>query len=390
MAQRITDKLVRELVSPTKGKQVMLRDDLVVGFAVRKTATGCTSFVLNYVCHGVERRITIGSHPTWSVAAAREEAKRLKRLSDAGHDPLVERKRVRSEPTVGQLWQRYARDVLPRKAIHTQNNERSMWERLILPDLGRKRLCDVEPNDIDQLHIRISRRTPTQANRALSSIKHVFATAIRWRLIHHNPATGVARNPEHSRERYLDNAEVERLISTLDSRPDTPSTLAIRFLLLTGARSGEVFRATWDQFDLNLGTWTKPSSHTKQRRVHRVPLSILALDVLGRAAQLRQSDFVFPGMQGRPLTTIKTIFTSICSEANLPNLRVHDLRHSFASFLVADGTSLPIIGRMLGHTQVATTNRYSHLADEPLRIAANQVARRVLAGGKQETAKRTK
>lgn len=385
MAQRITDKLVRELAVPSKGKQVMVRDDLVVGFAVRKTATGCTSFVLNYVCNGVERRITIGSHPAWSVAASREEAKRLRRLSDTGHDPLVERKRVHSEPTIERLWDRYARDILPRKAKHTQNNERSMWERLILPDLGRKRLCDVEPSDIDQLHNRISRKTPAQANRALSSIQHVFATAIRWRLIRHNPATGVARNPEHGRERYLDNVEVERLIAALDGRPDTPSTLAIRFLLLTGARSGEVFQATWDQFDLDLGIWTKPSSHTKQRRVHRVPLSNGAMLVLNRSAKLRRSKYVFPGAKGNHLTTMKTVFTSICVEAKLSDLRVHDLRHSFASFLVADGASLPIIGRLLGHTQVATTNRYSHLADEPLRIAANQVSRKVLTHGGKET-----
>jgi len=221
MAQRITDKLVRELAAPAKGKQVIVRDDLIVGFGVRKTATGCTAFILNYVCKGVERRFTIGPHPAWSVAAAREEAKRLKRLSETGHDPLIERRRVQAEPTIKQLWDRYAQDILPRKAPQTQDNERSMWDRLILPSLGRKRLCDVEPSDIDQLHNRISRRTPTQANRALSSVQHVFATAIRWRLIQQNPAAGVARNPEQGRERYLEVSEVERLVSALDRRPDS-------------------------------------------------------------------------------------------------------------------------------------------------------------------------
>lgn len=381
-AQRITDRLVRELAAPPRGKQVIVRDDLVTGFAVRKTATGCTSFVLNYVCKGVERRYTIGSHPAWSVAVAREEAKRLRRLADIGHDPVVERRQVRAEPTMSQIWDRYARDILPRKAKRTQCNERSMWERLILPSLGCKRIRDVEAGDIDQLHNRISRKTPTQANRALSSVQHVFATAIRWRLVSHNPATGVARNAEQGRERYLDSTEVERLLAALERREDTPSTLLIRFLLLTGARSGEAFKATWDQFDLDLGIWTKPSSHTKQRRVHRVPLSNDAMAVLKRAANLHRSEYVFPGAKGGHLTTVKTVFGSICAEAGLANLRVHDLRHSFASFLVADGASLPIIGRLLGHTQVATTNRYSHLADEPLRIAANQLARKVLANGK--------
>ncbi|ANY18665.1 Putative prophage CPS-53 integrase [Tsuneonella dongtanensis] len=380
--QRITDRLVRELAAPSKGKQIIVRDDLVIGFAVRKTATGCTSFVVNYVCNGVERRYTIGSHPAWSVAGARDEAKRLRRLADIGNDPLIERRQIRAEPTLSELWDRYARDILPRKAERTQANERSMWKRLILPDLGRKRLRDIEAGDIDHLHNRISRKTPAQANRALSSVQHVFATAIRWRLISHNPAVGVQRNSEVGRERYLDTAETERLIAALDARGDTPSTLLIRFLLLTGARSGEALKATWDQFDLDLGVWTKPSSHTKQRRVHRVPLSDDALSVLQRVADLRRSEFVFPGARDGHLTTIKTVFTSICAEAGLANLRVHDLRHSAASFLVSDGASLPIIGRLLGHTQVATTNRYSHLADEPLRLAANQLARKVLSNGK--------
>ena len=218
-AQRITDRLVRELATPPMGKQAIVRDNLVTGFAVRKTATGCTSFVLNYVCNGIERHYTFGSHPAWSVAVAREEAKRLRRLADIGRDPVVERRQVRAEPNMSQLWDRYSRDILPRKAKRTQANERSMWERLILPSIGHKRVRDVEAGDIDHLHNRVSRKTPTQANRALSSVQHVFATAIRWRLISRNPAVGVVRNAEQGRERYLDNSEVERLIAVLGSGP---------------------------------------------------------------------------------------------------------------------------------------------------------------------------
>ena len=139
---------------------------------------------------------------------------------------------------------------------------------------------------------------------------------------------------------------------------------------------GEVLRATWDQFDLAASTWTKPSSHTKQKRTHRVPLSAPALALL-TSIRDRQEDgqrFVFPGdVPGRPLTDIKRTWAAVCKKAKIEGARLHDLRHTFASILVSGGGSLPLIGAMLGHSQVSTTARYSHLADDPLRAAAERV-----------------
>lgn len=347
-SKRITDRLVKELPTPPKGKQCNVRDDTVVGFAVRKTATGFTSFVFNYVANGVERRMTIGSPPSWSVAAAREQAKKLRRMVDCGSDPLMEKRHARDELVLAELWERYSEDILPRKAEHTQSNECSIWNRLILPSLGKKRLDEINGGDIDRLHNQISKKTPVQENRALASLQHVFSTAIRWRLINYNPISGVKRNSENGRERFLTDAEFERLLQVLNARAHTPSTLCIRFLLVTGARSGEAFRSTWDQFDLVSGIWIKPSSHTKQRRLHRIPLSGVSISILQQAEQLRRNDYVFPGRGDNHLTTLKTIFSSICVEADLENLRVHDLRHTFASYLVGKGTALTIIGRLLG------------------------------------------
>jgi integrase len=181
--------------------------------------------------------------------------------------------------------------------------------------------------------------------------------------------------------------------------------------MLTGARRGEVLGATWDMFDLENGIWTKPSAHTKQRLIHRVPLSGPALrlltDIKNDAAQLANaagkapSPFVFPGADGRPLTDIKRTWITICRKAGLaiqvqkfdrnrkavkgkdgkpvlalqPNVRIHDLRHSFASILVSAGASLPLIGQMLGHTQTQTTHRYAHLFDDPMRDAAETVGK---------------
>lgn len=378
MAKRLTDKLIKEIPGPPRGKQVLVRDDLVTGFAVRKTATGHTAFVFNYVCSGRERRVTIGQYPAWSVSGARDEAKRLRRKVDVGEDPLEDRQAARQELTLRELWEQYERDILPRKAPSSQRNERSIWGRLILPELGRKKLSAITTNDIDRFHNGVSASTPVQANRCLASLRHVFKMGMRWGKASANPVIGSSRNREPHRERYLTDDEKNRLLAALDTHRQTPSTLAIRFLLLTGARSGEVFKATWDQIDFDTGVWMKPSAHTKQRRNHRIPLSDAAMDVLRQARQYGAGHLVFDSGTGKPLTTIKKLFGRVREEAGLEGFRLHDLRHSFASFLASDGISLPIIGRLLGHTQVSTTDRYSHLQDEPLRLATNRVGRRVL------------
>jgi integrase len=144
---------------------------------------------------------------------------------------------------------------------------------------------------------------------------------------------------------------------------------AIRLLLYTGARRGEVLSAQWKHFDFNKGTWTKPSAHTKTKKEHKVPLSPEALAVLSkmRAEAKSISTYLFPGRGGTHRVDLKKPWPAICEEAGIEGLRVHDLRHSFASILVAGGASLPMIGRLLGHTQVATTQRYAHLDVDPLR-----------------------
>ncbi len=369
---RLTDKLIRNMPSPSVGQRIV-RDDQVTGFGIRKTASGHCAFIFAYTIRARDRRMTIGQYPVWSVGAARQRAASLRLQVDAGQDPLEDREAERAELTLAQLWARYDDTVLPRKALSTQRDERSMWRRLILPKLGRKRLSHIRPSDVDALHLTISASTPFQANRCIASIRHAFNKAVRWELVSSNPVTGIQLAPEQPRHRYLDDLERDRFLAALNARADEPSVLAIRFLLLTGARKSEVLKASWVQIDLPGQAWIKPSSHTKQRLLHRVPLSRGAMDVLRRAQAVSTGDFVFPGREGTPLTDIKRTFSALCREAEITNLRIHDLRHSFASALVSRGTSLPIIGGLLGHTQVSTTARYSHLADRAMRDATNML-----------------
>src|SRR5438270_4936795 len=272
---KLTDGFVKSVVAPAGGRaHAIYYDGDVKGFGLRVTKGGARSFVLNYRARGIERRYTIGAYPDWKVAAAREEAKRLKRLVDQGRDPMVERHEERAAPTVNDLVDRYLAEHAPRKRERSRREDESMIAQWIKPELGNKKVADVRHADIERLHRKITAHgTPTRANRTAALLSKMFSLGIRWEMRTDNPARGLERNSEEKRNRYLAGDELRRLTKALTACKDQNAANAIRLLLLTGARRGEVLAASWDQFDLEEGVWTKPSSHTKQKREHRVPLS---------------------------------------------------------------------------------------------------------------------
>ena len=374
MAEQITDKLVRSLTPPPKSNRITY-DKTVKGFGARITAAGAVSFVLNYRVGGRERRYTIGAYPDWSVVAAREEAKRLKRKVNVGHDPMGARHADRAAPTVTQLAKRYLDEHAIHKVARAQADDRSIIDKLVLPAIGQFKVQDVRREDIDQLHRQVSKTRPIRANRMAQLLSKMFALAVRWEYRLDNPVQGLRRNPEPKRNRYLSAEEMQRLLQALNEHPNQQSANVVRLLLLTGARRGEALSATWDQFDLEAGVWTKPSAHTKQKKEHRVPLSAGAIQLLTRMqAEETGSGYLFPGRNPEePLKEIRRFWSSICKDAELEDFRLHDLRHTYASILASAGLSLPVIGALLGHTQPNTTARYSHLFDEPLREATERV-----------------
>ena len=198
-----------------------------------------------------------------------------------------------------------------------------------------------------------------------------------------NPCKGLQRNQEEKRSRYLSESELSQWVSALAAHSDQQVANIFRLLLLTGARRGEVLALEWNQLDLEAGIWTKPSAHTKQKKEHRVPLSDAAVDLLHRIRHDSgaASRWVFPSGTGH-IVDPKKGWASVCKAAGISGLRMHDLRHSFASMLVSSGLSLPTIGALLGHTQPSTTHRYAHLADNPLREATQRVGRMVAAATK--------
>ena len=382
MSQRLSDRLVRALPAPAHGNRITY-DSEVSGFGARVTARGAVSFVLNYrrKADGRERRATIGAFPAWGVAAARQRAAELRRAVDSGGDPVGELAAERAAPTVADLCERFEAEHLPRLRPSTQSTYRAIIKAEVLPVLGNTKVSAVEYADIDRLHSKISRRAPYMANRVLALLSKLFSLAILWKMRPDIPLRGVQRNREHKRRRYLSADELTRLTHALDEHPNRQAADVFRLLLLTGARKHEVLSATWQQFDLAEGTWTKPAATTKQRTEHQVPLSAPARQLLARRReQGKATTFVFPGPGPRGYrTSVKRDWQAVCRAAGISELRVHDLRHSYASQLASAGVGLHVIGRLLGHTEPQTTHRYAHLLDDPLRVATERVGA-IIAG----------
>jgi integrase len=201
------------------------------------------------------------------VSAAREEAKRLKRFVDQGRDPMRERHEERAAPTINDLVDRYLCEHAPRKREGSRREDESLIRQWIKPELGNKKVAAVRHADVERLHRKITARgTPTRANRTTALLSKMFSLAIRWEIRADNPARGLERNIEQKRSRYLAGDELRRLTEALAAYKNRDAANAIRLLLLTGARRGEVLGASWDQFELEEDVWTKPSSHTKQKR----------------------------------------------------------------------------------------------------------------------------
>jgi integrase len=247
-------------------------------------------------------------------------------------------------------------------------------------------------------------RSRQQASRGPASRRCRTAALQNHRSRHTDTRQSHRGAVEEKRNRYLAGDELRRLTEALAVYPNQGAANAIRLLLLTGARRGEVLGASWDQFNLEKGVWTKPAAFTKQNKLHRVPLSAPVRQLLAemreaadrRAAETNRepSPFLFPaerrarGARQGPghMVEVKGAWRAICKQAALSGVRVHDLRHSYASILASAGLSLPVIGALLGHTQPGTTARYAHLFDDPLRAATERVGAFVAGNGDKPAA----
>jgi integrase len=381
----IAEKLSKTVVERIKAtdQDVVVWDNTLPGFGVRVKPSGVRSYIIQYRNRNTSasRRLTIGQHgPLLTFDQAKKQARAM--LADAmrGEDPVEIRKTARRAPSITDLAVDYMeRHAVPKKRPKSVRDDRAMLDNIILPKLGAKKVDAIGRRDIEAIQIAMKDR-PYQANRVLSLLSKMFNLAVEWKWRPDNPVRGVERYQEQKRERWLSDEELRHLCAVLNEHPNTRAANAVRLQLLTGARLGEVLTSRKEDFDLHREIWTKPSHQTKQKRTEHLPLSAQALILVTLIIETSHADspFLFPGNKpGQPLREIKKFWSAVMRKAGIANYRRHDNRHTYASHLVSSGLSLEIVGRLLGHTTATTTKRYAHLADDPLRAAADRFGSKI-------------
>lgn len=380
MVDRITKRAV-DTLEPGERRW----DGELKGFGVQRTKGGTASYVLKFRAGGRQRWLTIGKHGSpWTPDTARKEAQRLLAQVAMGEDPAEAKQDDRRAVTFADFAERYLREhAEPHKKPGSVRNDRDNLRLYILPAFGARRLDSITRQDIAKLHRSLADR-PTAANRCLALLSHLFNTAQAWGVLPEgvNPTRHVKKYRETKRERFLSAEEFVRLGRVLSEAErdgtESPYVVALfRLLTFTAARCSEIRTARWEWVDFEAGELRLPDSKTGRKVVH---LSPPALEVLANLPREEGNPHVICGAKaGAHLVNYKDPWARIKKAAGIEDVRPHDLRHSFASIAVSGGMSLPMIGALLGHTQAQTTQRYAHLASDPLKAAASTVGTQVAA-----------
>jgi integrase len=422
---KVTKRTV-DALKPEAGQDVLLWDDELPGFGVRMRPSGSKSYFVKYrTASGRQRWLTLGRHGPLTPELARKRALQEKAAVSGGADPSGDRRKRRRESTLAEIADRYvAEHVASHNRPSTAGEVVRIVEKRIKPRLGSIKITDLKRSDVKGWHQAMS-ATPYEANRALAYLSKMLNLAVKdWELRPDNPCTGIKRFPERKRERFLSSEEFARLGEVLTSYSGWPyAVTAVRLLVFTGARLGEILGLRWEWIDFERGEARLPDSKTGAKTLHLPPP---ALAVLAELPRLDGNPYVIVGpKEGAVLgklekswrairervtlgmwrdsenEKIASLFAKLSRkldrqptiaefreaaadrELSLPvgltDVRIHDLRHAFASVAASSGMGLPIIGKILGHTQAATTGRYAHLASDPVKAAASAVAGKIAA-----------
>lgn len=369
-------------------REYFVWDEDMPGFGIRIQPSGFKAYMIQYRdASGRTRRHGIGRHGIVTADEARAEARELLSAAARGHNPAEEAKRRRNALIVTDLCERFMSEYVPTHCKPgTVKEYRRNVDLFIKPALGLMKVEDVTRTHVAELHMK-HRDIPYQANRTLGVLSVMFNQAEIWGLRPDgsNPCRHVKKYAEEKRERYLSADELARLGAALnDLEADGVESLAainaVRLLVLTGCRLGEIQTLKWEYIQGNAAYL--PDSKTGAKRVY---LGEAVLEALAKIERLGDNPYVITGkLPGTHLTDMQKPWRRIRKAAGLDDVRIHDLRHTFASSAVGMGESLPMIGKLLGHSQVQTTARYAHLADDPMVNAADRVSSEVARrmGGK--------
>lgn len=429
---RISKRVV-DAAKPEAGRYVVWDTELK-GFGLRVTPNGVKTYVARYRFgggrSGVLRQIVVGRHGPLTPDEARDEAKLL--LADAakGGDPQASRMKARADLTVAELCDLYLAEGVGAKKPSTIATDRVRIERHIKPLLGRKRLTAITLDDVDRFmhdvaqgktavrlkpskaqvkagaagadvetrgrNDSVARGGKGTATRTSGLLGGIFAFAVRRGMRPDNPTQGLQRFRDRKAERFLSPKEMgalgEALAASDANGGNTTASRIIRLLALTGARRGEIEGLRWSEVDADRNLLRLADSKTGQKIV---PLGAAAMLLITEAPRVKGSPYVFPAPTDleKPFGNVVKTWRPVRAAAGLDDVRLHDLRHSFASAGLASGQGLVLLGKLLGHADVKTTARYAHLADDPVRAAADRIASSIssaMEGGTEDNVHRLK
>ncbi len=342
---------------------------------VRATAPNQGTYYLRYkdsngkTCHeGIGRTTEI------ELADAKDRAKKLRAEIALGADPRAEEKARKAVPTLTAFFHdHYLPFAKQRKRTWAKDEE--LFRLRIKAKFGDHRLNQITRHEIQAFHtgLKAEGLAAASCNHYIKLLRRMLNLAVEWEMLERNPAAKVPLFREENKvENYMDEAELSRLLTVLATHPNRPVCLIALFLLSTGARLNEALQAKWEQFDLERRVWRIPAKTAKSGEMRAVPLNDTALEVL---MTLDTDDYLFINKRtGKRYTTIHKVWDQLRKEAGLPHLRLHDLRHQFASFLVNSGRTLYEVQQILGHSDPTVTQRYAHLSTEALQDAADSAA----------------
>jgi integrase len=409
--RRITKRLVDSLQNT--GAEYFVWDETLIGFGLRVQASGAMSYVVKYRAGSGRgaptRRLTLGRVGTVTPDDARTIAKKTLGAVAHGNDPAALKAAERRASSLRELAGIYlAEHVDAKRKPKTAKHYRGLLEKIVLPELGSRKAEQVTTSDLAKLHAKMRKR-PYQANRMLKVVGSLYAFASKRKItpFGFNPARGIEPYPEKGRDRFLNGDELTRLGEAVreaetiglpynidETKPKAKhapkeaqrrtkigphAAAAVRLLILTGARLREILHLKWDHVDLERGLLLLPDSKTGKKAI---VLNAPALDILAHLP--RVGEYVVAGQAGgtdddKPRSDLNRPWRAIVKRAGLTGLRIHDLRHTHASVGAGLGLGLPIIGKLLGHTQPSTTARYAHLDADPLRRASDHIGSHLAA-----------
>lgn len=402
---RLTKRTI-DAIEPVEKPTIFYDNDLT-GFSLKVLPSGTKRWCVEYRSGAGGRsvgktRMVLGSTSAMTPDQARLSAKSILAAVALGQDPARKRSTERAMPTFAEFGERYLTEEAETKLKpRTVVNYRIYLRKHAVPVVGTRKLDALDSADVAKLHRKIGKTTPMTANRVVEFVGSVYRYAAVCGLVAkgHNPASHVQAFREQRRERFLSSAELARLGDAIREAEtagipwvvdkDQPNAkhipkngrtkigphvaAALRLLILTGARLREILELKWEYVDLQRGLLLLPDSKTGQKAII---LNAPALDILGKIPKV-DSYVIASDIAGQARHDLNKPWKLISTRSELAGVRIHDLRHTHASYGAGAGFGLPIIGKLLGHSQPATTARYAHLDNDPLRRASNEIAAQI-------------